>query len=114
MTLRETIAHIKADPADAWYYWQGTIRYHVYRRWPFLLRAHIREQYEYRKKAAEPCYITGSCRCCGCRTPELFFADKGCSISKKGSPPHCKFLGPACYPEMMNRQDWIAFKSMQK
>lgn len=113
MTIQEIYNHLRKSPADAWYYVQGETRLYIYRRWPELLRQHIREQYEWRKKAANLCYSMGECQCCGCTTPNLFFANKGCSIAKK-LWTHCELLGEPCYPPMMNRRDWIVFKTMQR
>ncbi|RYC70663.1 hypothetical protein [Spirosoma sordidisoli] len=101
MTFRQTIRHLWHKPGDAWYYWQGEIRYWLYQRCPALIRPHIRTQYEWRKKRAEPCYQNGECLVCHCRTPELFFADKSCAKS------------PPCYPVMMNRNEWRNYSDTQ-
>lgn len=67
---------------------------------------YVFEQVEFRKKAVEEkspeCIQNGQCKVCGCKTPELFYADKGCS----------NFSNP-CYPEMMIESDWIRFKNIK-
>jgi len=39
---------------------------------------------EYRKEVAQECYWNGECLHCGCKTPDLFYASRGCS--KKENP----------------------------
>ncbi|SOD81007.1 hypothetical protein [Spirosoma fluviale] len=114
MTVRQAIAHLYAQPEDAFYYWQGIFRYWIYRRSAlrWLLRWHIRRQYEFRKVAAQDCYYAGECRCCGCRTPELFMADKACGAGRK-QYPRCVGQSP-CYPNMMNRTQWYRYKLNQR
>lgn len=116
LSFKETISRLRKDPKDAWYYVQGSVRYWLYTNgYKGLIRGHIREQYEYRKKAASACYKAGECRCCSCRTPELFFADKGCSIGKKGMPGHCQLIneGKPCYGPMLSRWD-LAVAQLQE
>jgi len=106
VTLRNTITHLRAQPQDALYYIQGVLRYALYRnpRLRFLLRWHILAQYEERKKLAQPCYFAGECRCCGCDTPQLFFADKPCSAGKKAFP---LCAGQTrCYGPMLSQTDF--------
>lgn len=114
MTLKETIAHLRKSPADGWYYIQGEYRLFVYRRWPGLLRSHIKEQYEWRKKAAQLCYRQGQCKCCDCTTPDVFFADKACSIANPVYRRKCGHMGEPCYPRLMNRRRWITYKETLK
>ena len=76
----------------------GNFRYAIYDsnvRW--LLRKHILEQIHWRIDVMNPkCYNNGSCILCGCTTPALQMADKSCD--------------EPCYPGMMNRSSWKAFK----
>lgn len=118
MTVRQYVSHLREHPSDAFYYAQGVLRFWLYRKARWALRLHILQQFEYRKKAAQPCYYSGSCRCCGCRTPELFFADKGCSVGKKGMPRHCNSIktpvgvGKPCYGPMLDADNWRWSKLM--
>lgn len=107
--MRTLIRQALSDPIDIWYYAQGRTRYWVYTRWPGLIRKHIREQYEWRKIVAAPCYRAGSCRCCGCRSPEVFFARKACSVASP-KHKHCALMAPPCYPKLMGRKAWDVYK----
>jgi|GEM_PF-3310677 len=106
MTVRQTITHLYHDPEDAFYYWQGVLRWYCYKRprLRWLIRTHIQEQFEFRKKAASRCYRNGECICCGCTTPQLFMADKPCSAGKPRFQ-RCPVKQP-CYPRMMSRTQW--------
>ena len=110
MTVRQAIAHAYNQPEDAFYFFQGIFRYWIYKRayLKWLLRWHIRDQYESRKVWAQDCYFAGECRCCGCRTPEVFFADKACSAGKP-KYAHCQIKQP-CYPKLMSRTAWYWYK----
>ena len=65
---------------------------------------HIYEQVEYRKSlvsAASPvCINEGKCKVCGCKTPELFYADKSC----ENVPP--------CYPPLVGKNEWLEQKNL--
>lgn len=77
----------------------GNLRYKLYysKYFKFLIRSHIFEQITYRVDtwADQDCYWNGSCRLCGCDTPQLFMANKSCK-----NP---------CYPTMMNKTKWHEF-----
>lgn len=75
-------------------YVQGNIRYRLYySRFRFLIREHIREQYEYRIRVMKKeCYESGNCVICGCKTTNLQFANKPCDGN--------------CYPRMMSKKEW--------
>ena len=79
---------------NIFYYFQGHLRYKLYySRFKFLVRKHIREQYEYRIGVMDrECYWNGYCKICGCKTTHLQFADKPCEGN--------------CYPKMLNKKDW--------
>lgn len=66
---------------------------------------YVFEQVEYRKgqvtEKSPACILDGHCIVCGCKTPELFYADKGCSNLKD-----------PCYPEMVSEKEWIRFKNL--
>lgn len=62
----------------------------------FSLDSHIQEQVAYRTALAnKECLNKGVCKC-NCKIPELFYADKQCEDK--------------CYPLMMSKEDWEAFK----
>ena len=62
-----------------------------------MIQSHIREQIDMRIKWMKPeCYKGGSCVMCGCQTTELQMANKACDGD--------------CYPPMMNKKQWEAFK----
>ncbi|CCH01254.1 hypothetical protein FAES_3245 [Fibrella aestuarina BUZ 2] len=103
MGLREAIRHLRAKPADAIWFWQGTVRYWLFQYAPFLLGRNLKASVETRKRQAWSCYTNGSCMCCGCPTPQLFWADKGCSAGSAQSPPRCRPRA-ACYPP---RHSWL-------
>lgn len=111
MTVKQIISHLKKSPLDAWYYIQGSVRIYCYRRknLKWLIRKHIAEQYLWRRDvAAQECFYNGSCICCGCDTPDLFFAKKECSAEKF---KHCVDTGrKKCYPELKSRLAWRKFK----
>ncbi len=82
---------------DVWYFIQGNIRYFLYNYYRYLLRKHIVEQYEYRKKVADKqCIDEFACKECGCETPQLFLANKECEGD--------------CYGPMRNKKDWNNLK----
>ncbi|HMT02045.1 MAG TPA: hypothetical protein PKD00_01835 [Burkholderiales bacterium] len=62
----------------------------------------VEERQQYRLAQVElkspECLTNGQCKHCGCKTPELFYADKACSNT------------PPCYPEINSKVDWIEFK----
>lgn len=112
MTIKETIAHLRKSPKDAWYYVQGSLRFKIYKsklRW--ILRRHIIEQVEWRRdQAALPCFRNGTCFCCGCNTPAVFFAHKGCAVGKARYAKECRSKGEnPCYPALMSKKDWKVF-----
>jgi hypothetical protein len=86
----------------------GTYRQWAYDNYRFLLRKHILEQYQKRIQAAKECYFNGECICCGCETPALFMANKGCQ-----APKYCEGK-KACYPAMMDSVTWDVFKLIEK
>ena len=84
---------------DVWYYIQGNVRYKFYysEKHSKFIRKHIKEQIDTRiKNMNHDCYTKGECIKCGCATTALQMANKSC----KG----------ACYPKMMNKKTWLAFK----
>lgn len=60
----------------------------------------VKEQVAYRSKVCKPCLDNGACIKCGCGTPGLFYATKGCRIGS--------------YPIMLNEEHWELFKKNQK
>ena len=109
-TNEQILSGFSDAPEDSFYFLQGNIRYFLYQRWylRWVISSHIQRQYEYRLAVAnKSCTLTGSCVCCGCKTPALYFSDKGCSVSKYKA---CSDMGMSkCYPEMMSEKDWAEF-----
>ena len=66
------------------------------------LPKHIREQIIWRRlqviEKSPTCWIAGNCVQCGCEMMGKTTADMGCEEE------------PFCYPEMMSKKDWKAFK----
>ena len=70
-------------------------------RCSFLIRPHIKEQIRMRLHSMQDvCYDEGSCQLCGCETPALQMANKACD--------------KPCYPFMLVKTDWQAFKKFKK
>jgi len=63
---------------------------------PSWLTDRVRMTYHYRiakvDKSSPECIMNGSCKVCGCTTPDLFFADKACE--------------GGCYARIITRRDW--------
>lgn len=97
---------------DVFYFLQGYTREFIYNHCEFLMRKHIKEQFEHRCLEAEACYKNGSCLGCGCTTPALFFANKGCSLRQYPVEIRKRLTGKSypCYPEMMGKKEWNEFK----
>lgn len=72
----------------------GNIRYWLYNsKFRFLIRKHIREQYEHRLLLMrKECFDNGACVKCGCITPNLQMAPKACD--------------GYCYPKMISAKSW--------
>ena len=84
---------------DVWYYIQGNIRYKLYysEKYSKFIRKHIKHQIDVRiKNMNHECYNKGECIKCGCATTALQMASKSCA--------------GACYPKMMNKKTWLAFR----
>lgn len=117
MKLQDAINEFKQSPISGWYYIQGYVRLFLYsNKWTkWMIRKHIALQYEHRLISAEACVKAGSCLCCGCDTPALMFADKGCSVWKYS---HCREDGlRPCYIKMLPAKDYEEYliaRSMAK
>ena len=65
--------------------------------------SYIEEQVKHRIDLVEAkspeCINNAECKTCKCKTPELFYSNKGCS--NKENP---------CYGELKNKIDWIEYK----
>lgn len=115
MTIKEIISRLRKDPKDAWYYIQGTVRMNLYNgKFKWLLRKHILQQFEWRRDEtpAKKCNAAHSCLCCGCLTPDLFFADKPCSTGKDKWCQDQELV--QCYPAMMSRSEWNKYKKCKQ
>jgi hypothetical protein len=103
---------IKEDYWNLWYFWQGTIRYWLYLNFDCLLKKHIIEQFEYRLTKSRKCVLNGSCVFCGCKTPELMFANKPCGLIKLTKYNRKAVIDSEeiCYDKMLNKKEWLNFK----
>ncbi len=102
---------VKEDPMNIWYFIQGYYRYWLRNTW--LIRKHIKEQFEYRlKNTNSKCIEQGSCVVCTCKVPELLMADKPCSMKKIPIESRMFFFGndKICFEKMLNKKDWQQFK----
>ena len=83
---------------DIYSYLQGNIRHYLYySRFNFLVRKHIKEQFEIRVNSMNPeCYRRGECVVCGCMTTNLQMASKACE--------------GFCYPILLGKKAWNKFK----
>lgn len=75
MTFKEIFTSSLSQKRD---WLQGTYRWFMYRKFPLLLRSFVKDAFEKRKELAKDCYLNGSCLHCGCETPQVFFASRGC------------------------------------
>lgn len=103
------LRQITNNPKNVWYYLQGTIRLWLFKNVTFLLRRHILEQYLWRKKRANKCLENETCLACGCKTPDVFFADKACglyNITDEYSRIVLAQRKTICYPKMMTKEKW--------
>ncbi len=66
---------------------------------------HIFEQVEERIEQvtlkSPECIANGQCKICGCATPALFYANKGCANN------------PPCYDPFLNQDDWQTLKNFK-
>lgn len=61
------------------------------------LQPHVKEQILYRMNMCKECYVNGSCLECGCKTPEMFYAQA--KVDSKGR-----------WGKMMDKDKWEVFK----
>jgi hypothetical protein len=96
------------SPKDIWWYIQGTVRTFCYEHASWLIRRHIMEQFEYRKIKAIKCSLNGSCVFCHCLTPDLFFANKPCSLTELTSKNRILLYNQEepCYGPMLTKLKW--------
>lgn len=80
-------------------FFEGSAKYFLDKFGPVWAQATplVQEQVAYRAKVCQPCLDNGSCVICGCKTPENFFATKGC---RKGE-----------YPLLLTQEAWDDFKA---
>ena len=111
MTLKRIIQELRDDPKNAIHFIVGylVIFLHDRKYLNWLLPFHVRFWVEYRKIRAEECYNNGECVCCGCTTPELFGATKGCKAYKYRGMGFCEADKKVCYPPLMNRKRTLKF-----
>lgn len=75
-------------------YFIGQFRFFLYNINLKFIRLHIREQVGWRQSACYP-YCQFESKCCGCKTPNVFFAPKSCSLGN--------------YPKLMNKKEWKSY-----
>jgi hypothetical protein len=103
MTLLQGLVQIltrKKPFKDVFYYFQGNFRMKLYysKHFKFLIAPHIREQIHYRLVwADQTCINQGSCKLCGCETPQLQMCNKTCE--------------GLCYPPMLSKTQWSSFQA---
>jgi len=73
----------------------GQSRFYLSKLNPRLIRLHIREQVDWRQSACSP-QCKYEARCCGCKTPNVFYAPKACGYNS--------------YPKLMNKHTWDLYK----
>jgi hypothetical protein len=111
MTIQQTIKLVREDYWNLWYYWQGTIRQWLFNNYSMFIRLHIMDQYFWRMGNSSDCSKNGSCVVCGCKTDDLFFANKPCALSHIHKEHWYIFnKKKVCYPKMMSKKEWIKFK----
>lgn len=117
MKLQNTYERLKKFIGDAWYYVQGTYRYKmIYNGYGSLIRNHIKEQFNLRKVKAKDCFSNGSCLYCGCKTPELFLANKECGLENASRETREFLTGRynKCYGPMLNKKEWLNYKNKKR
>lgn len=81
-------------------YTTGNSRYIIYHI-PIvknIIPKHIREQYKIRKESVNlVCSFLGKCKECGCKTPNLHFADQACE--------------GLCYPDFLSKEKFKDLKN---
>lgn len=103
--LRKTLSYLKKlikgemSWNNVWYFIQGHVREKLYySKFKFLIRKHIREQFEFRLEVMnKDCYNSGQCKICGCDIPALTLSDKSCEGN--------------CYPKMKSKKNWEKVKN---
>lgn len=110
MRLKEILIRLRNDPKEAVHYVVGsTVLFMEGRKWlRWLLPFHVRFWLEYRKIRAKDCLYNGECFCCGCDTPGVFGATKGCKAYKYRENPLCGSR-KTCYPPMYNKERTLLF-----
>lgn len=94
MTLWEKIQGAYNDPKSVYYFVQAY--YRIFLERIGYLNYDLKSEIIDRKlHLAKKCTKNGACLACGCKTPDLYYANKACSAPK--------WLGQdACYPELQN------------
>lgn len=110
MKLKQAIKYFINEPKSAIHWITGEFWYYIYSEFGRdYVPERIRVQSEWRWfiKANKQCVAGKECRACGCRTPSLFFAQKGCEADT--------WLGEeVCYPPMLTRKQWSKLKQQEK
>ena len=81
----------------------------------FDLPDHIYEQIIWRRtrvmERSPLCWRRGACQVCGCDILGKTMEDRACSISEH---PDLLERREPCYPEMMSKENWAAYKRIHK
>lgn len=89
VNLENVISFIVGNYRYCLYYSKQLYGYNL----SWLLRKHIKEQYEVRLGLMDrECYESGQCKVCGCHTTMLQMANKACE--------------GGCYGEMLGKREW--------
>jgi hypothetical protein len=68
------------------------------------------EVLEHRKEAASDCYLNGECLHCGCKTPDVFYASRGCS--KEENPCYEAIEPTLIYKLTLKVTTWIGIGNL--
>lgn len=108
-----TVKMLREDPWNAWYYWQGNYRLLAYNYFRWAIRNHIIDQYHERSFSATKCLINQHCIFCGCKTPNLFFANKACGLTKlnRNNRKLVFQKEEPCYGPMLSKSEYQKIKN---
>lgn len=95
----ELLKKLKRNPSKVIDYIIGNYRMFMFKHASFLLRKHIKDQFNYRLSIMnQTCLDNRECIECGCKTPNLQFSNKSCE--------------GLCYPPMVSKNKWKRITSI--
>lgn len=110
MKLKDAIRYFINDPSSAKEFFTGEFWYFIHQKLGSKYvpeRIRLQSEWRWLLKADKRCIEGRECRACGCRTPSLFFAPKGCEADIwLGEEP--------CYPKMISRKEWNKLNKQEK